>query len=75
MERGSFWRYSSFFKTCIRVFLVLHAKYLIIPFLEYSPKIPHIPYVQMAAGNIYINVIKKTEHGNFAKILGIFKSY
>lgn len=54
---------------------MLHAKYLIIPFLEYSPQIPHISYVQMAAGNIYINVIKKTEHGNFAKILGIFKSY
>lgn len=29
----------------------------------------------MAAGNIYINVIKKSEYGNFAKILGIFKSY
>lgn len=29
----------------------------------------------MVAENIYINVIKKSEHGNFAKILGIFKSY
>lgn len=56
MERGSF---GDILHSSKRVFLVLHAKYLIIPFLEYSPQIPHIPYVQMAAGNIYINVIKK----------------
>lgn len=72
MERDSF---GDILHSSKRVFLVLHAKYLIIPFLEYSLQIPHISYVQMVAGNIYINVIKKSEHGNFAKILGIFKSY
>lgn len=35
MERGSF---GDILYSSKRVFLVLHAKYLIIPFLEYPPK-------------------------------------